>query len=96
MYTIIFLERAIKEANNAFLYYEKEQIGLGKKFETNLYKAIFYIEKNPLHFRIIKNNIRQLLITKFPYVIIYRIVRNKIYIQSIFHTSRNPKRKLKI
>lgn len=94
-HTIILLERAINEANDALKYYEEQQIGLSKKFEANLYKALFYIQTNPLHFRIEKKKFRQLLIPRFPYVIIYRVVRNKIYIQSIFHTSRNPVRKYK-
>ena len=42
-YTIILLERAISESNKAFLYYEKQHIGLGKKFETNLYKTLYKV-----------------------------------------------------
>ncbi|MFN8282317.1 MAG: type II toxin-antitoxin system RelE/ParE family toxin [Chitinophagales bacterium] len=95
IYTIVLLERAIAESNEAYHYYEEQQKGLGLKFEEALYKAIFYIQRNPEHFRVVKNKIRQLLIPKFPYLIIYRIVKDKIYIQSVFHTSRNPKKKFK-
>jgi hypothetical protein len=94
-YTIILLERAVKDANKAFLYYEDQQAGLGNKFEASLYKILFYIENYPLHFKIIHKKFRQTLIPKFPYVIVYRIVRRTIFVQSMFHTSRSPKKKYK-
>lgn len=54
------------------------------------------IQNNPFHYPI-KNGFHETLVDKFPYLIIYKIIesRNIIYVSSVFHTSRHPKRKRK-
>ncbi|MBI2966516.1 MAG: hypothetical protein HYY40_01715 [Bacteroidetes bacterium] len=40
-------------------------------------------------------NFREALLKRFPYLIVYEIVKDKTVIHSFFHTSRNPKKKYK-
>lgn len=53
------------------------------------------IEKRPTSFQIQKRNFRQVVLKPFPYVLVYRVRKEEIFIHKIFHTSRNPKKKLK-
>jgi len=53
------------------------------------------IVHHPERYPIRKKEFRQVLIKVFPYLIIYKIDKNgnNVVIASIFHTSRNPKKK---
>jgi len=95
-YRIIIDDIAIHEAQDAFEYYESKQTGLGEKFKVELNNGIESLRTNPEHNRRIKSEIRQCLLGKFPYVVVYEILKDKknIIIYSVFHTSRNPGKKL--
>jgi plasmid stabilization system protein ParE len=90
MYKIILDQRAIQEADDAYVYYEGKQIGLGEKFKKELENTIKYVCANPKHFKKIKRESRQALINRFPYLVIYEIFDEVILISAIFHASRNP------
>jgi plasmid stabilization system protein ParE len=95
IYTLIYLEKAEEDIEKAFEYHEKIQANLGFRFEEDLDKTIDLIEKNPLHYRKINGENRQLLMSVFSYLVVYQVVEDKILIARIFHTSRNPKNKYK-
>ena len=94
-YKLILHELAIEEAKEAYEYYEIKQIGLGERFNNEVEKRIEIIQNNPKHFRKFKKDIRQLKIDIFPYVLVYKILGETILLQCIFHTSRNPKLKIR-
>ena len=84
-YAIILEDKALREAREAYNFYEKRQEGLGDKFKKELDKSITRIQENPKLHRKIKQEIRQTLLYKFPYVIVY----------AVFHTNRNPQKKFR-
>ena len=88
-------EKAYREYFNAYEWYDEQQADLGSRFEDSLYKKINLVSKNPLIYGVKKLNTREAHLENFPYVIVYKIIQtqNTILIISIFHTSRNPKRK---
>ncbi|TKK65690.1 type II toxin-antitoxin system RelE/ParE family toxin [Ilyomonas limi] len=96
-YTIVFLSRAQYELLEAWEWYEDKQTGLGDRFKDKVMKCIHNIAQHPERYPIRKRAFRDVRIEVFPYLIIYRIDanRNIIVISSIFHTSRNPKKKYK-
>jgi len=85
-------QEAELETMEAYLYYEKQQKGLGKKFLIQIEKYINRICQNPVQFRL-KNGYREAFIKKFPYLIIYEFDQEKVIIYSVFNTYRNPKQK---
>lgn len=94
-YKVIFDERAIQEAQEAYDHYEKKQIGLGDRFKAEMDKCVAYIQGNPNQFKKVKREIRQALLHKFPYLIVYQIIDENIVVGAVFHTSRDPKKKFK-
>lgn len=94
-FRVIIDEVALQEAQEAYDYYEFKQTGLGEKFIEELDKSVASISENPEHNRKMKNEIRQSLLYRFPYVVVYEKMNDVIVIYSIFHTSRNPKKKIK-
>ena len=89
-YKIILENRAITDSKTAYNYYELIQVGLGDRFMRALEGRINSIRLNPKLFRKIKDEIRQVSLKKFPFVIIYEIFEDIVIVYAIFHTSRNP------
>jgi plasmid stabilization system protein ParE len=95
IYKLFFTELAEGEYIEAFKYYEEQQEGLGEKFEFEIENIIKYLLTNPFIFQRKFKHYREAPLKKFPYFIVYEIYGKSIIINSIFHTSRNPKKKLK-
>jgi hypothetical protein len=62
----------------------------------NEIKAVYsYIIKTPYAFPKNNKGYYEAVVNKFPFLIIYEVKENTIYIGSFFHTSKNPKSKPK-
>lgn len=85
-------DRAKIEIANAHDWYEEQKEGLGETFLEGFEKALKNIQKAPNGFIKIGNH-RQYPMKHFPFVILYEIDKDLIYIDAVFHTSRNPKEK---
>jgi plasmid stabilization system protein ParE len=96
-YKLILREKALSEIEEAFNWYEAQQTGLGEKFLEAILHYAKVILKNPNSFKTTYKNFKEIPVKKFPYLIVYFIDerKNKIIILSVFHTSRNPKRKFR-
>ncbi|WP_245179134.1 type II toxin-antitoxin system RelE/ParE family toxin [Flavobacterium chilense] len=85
---------AEKEIEESIEFYESRSTGLGKQFLTYLRSYLKVLKTNPELFEIKRQpGYREMTLVKFPFVIIYEIIGNEIIIYSVFHTSRNPKKK---
>ena len=91
IYRIVIEPIAIEDMQQAIDYYDKQQIGLGKKFENTLNKHLISLQKNPF-FRIRYDNVRCLPIKKYPYMIHFTVQEEAktIIIRAVFNTYRNP------
>lgn len=97
-YKLVVRDRAVEEMQVAYNWYENEVAGIGDKFISVVNDYKNFILNNPLQFKRTYQNFREVYIQKYPFVIVYFIDKPKrtIVIFSVFHTSRNPKRKFKI
>ncbi|HZY37012.1 MAG TPA: type II toxin-antitoxin system RelE/ParE family toxin [Mucilaginibacter sp.] len=95
-YTVDLLFKARQEIFESWGWYEEHEVGLGDRFEDEVFKKIELIAANPLHYPQ-KKGTREANTDIFPFLIVYRVNkrRNLIMIVSVFHTSRHPKRKRK-
>jgi len=93
-YTVNLLPKAEDELYAAIRWYEKEQPGLGDRFENEFLRKVTLIQNNPLHYPI-KKGFHETTTEVFPFLIVYKVDerRGVINIASVFHTSRHPKRK---
>jgi len=96
IHTIEISAKAQIEINQGWLWYEREQPGLGIRFENELYQKIEFIRDNPEIYPN-KNPYQEAVINEFPFIVVYKISKRKrsLLIVSVFHTSRHPKRKLR-
>jgi plasmid stabilization system protein ParE len=79
--------------DEAFYYYELQRPGLGSRFFIEFKNATKYILLDPYLFPPKLNDLRELKLSVFPYMIIYEIVDNTVYILAVFHTSQDPRKK---
>lgn len=91
IYIIILQEEAIQDMQDAYDWYEEQLLNLGEEFLEEVYKIFEKIKRNPQHFGIAFNEFRNVRLKRFPYLIIYKIESNKVYINSIRHIRRKPK-----
>ncbi|MFI5159549.1 MAG: type II toxin-antitoxin system RelE/ParE family toxin [Sphingobacteriales bacterium] len=90
-----YSSKAEAEYFKAFDYYEDQLDGLGDRFEQAVANKVGQIVKNPYQYQGKRSNYRECWVKEFPFLIVYKVlaVNRVILITSIFHTSRNPKRK---
>jgi acetone carboxylase gamma subunit len=92
-----FSESGLHELYDAVDWYDEQSLGLGDKFLVAVNEMKLVIETSPFLFAAKERNYRAALLNDFPYLIIYLVdeVESELLITSIFHTSRNPKKKFK-
>ncbi len=92
-YELIIRDEAELEIIEATKYYETKQIGLGKRFLAQLQTYLDRIQTYPEHFYIKRNPYREAFIKKFPYLIVYTLVEDKVIVFSVFNTWQKPEKK---
>lgn len=95
MYQLVIKPKAIEMAKEAYEWYNEQQAGLGELFLEELESHYDKLESWPTVYSKIKKDFRQVVLHTFPYVIVFEIIQKDVVIYSIFHTSRNPKKKFK-
>ena len=83
------------ELEKATLFYDLISIKLGDDFLLHIDECIASILQNPESYKIEFENYHQAVVKKFPFVLIYTRIESIILISSVFHTSKNPKKKFK-
>ena len=77
------------DLQDAIDWYERESLGLGKRFLSKVEVAKNQIINNPYHYSIFHQDVRRILIEKFPYKIYYIINDTTVIIIGISHGKRS-------
>ncbi len=91
-YILKISHTAYQETDAAFTYYEEQSPGLGEKFLKSLEDAYYKLSKKPQYYSYIQHdkNIRDLKIKTFPFVIVFQIIEDTVFVLRVFNTNRNP------
>lgn len=90
MSKLIFHPEVSLEIKASFNWYEAQVAGLGSDYLSELESAYQAIEQLPNTWPKFKKNFRRYLLSKFPYSVIYRPVKERIFIVAVMHNHRNP------
>ena len=95
MYNIIITPLAHIDEEDAYIWYERKLTGLGDDFLNSLENAYKRISENPYYFGFIdsKKEIRDYLLPRFPFLIVYRIKNDTVEIITIHHAKKHPLKK---
>jgi len=83
------LPEAQAEFDAAVDWYE-QQAGLGADFVARVRDVINRVAANPKLHATVYQDVRKAVVTKFPYVVIYREEAGELLVVAVFHTSRDP------
>lgn len=97
MYNLIFHPEADKKFVESTNWYNKQKETLGERFIISIESVIKKIQSTPEVYEYSKKPFREAGVPIFPFIIVFKFNKLKgiIYIVSIFHTSRNPKKKFR-
>lgn len=87
---LTFRREAVKDANDAFKWYEEQRVGLGWEYNAELKAALERIEKNPQLPRVFYRKARKIKLRRFPYLVVYLLTAEEIMVVAVIHGSRNP------
>ena len=87
---VSFHELAEHELNDAAFFLEMEREGLGLRFLAAVEAGVAKIQKYPEASPIISQNVRQKVLRRFPYSIMYSIKPDRIRILAIANQRRRP------
>ena len=83
-----------RAANNEFIeastWYEEKRAELGIEFIAEVEHCIALISEHPTRYAVVYQEIRRIVINKFPYSIYFRVEAEQIIILAVFHSRRNP------
>lgn len=83
---------AIRQAAQAYKYYEQKSPGLGKRYLAALEEAYATLREEPF-FQVRKAPYRHLKLRRFPYRLVYEVLNESVVIYQVRHTNRKPHRK---
>ena len=94
-YTVSIHNKAEEEYEAAYNWYLREKVGLEERFFEAISERLKQIAIGPELYSIKNNSCREVLVSGFPYVIIYRVHKRKkiVDVIAIHHTIRKPKKK---
>jgi plasmid stabilization system protein ParE len=88
--TVVFRPAARAEFDDATLWYEDRQPGLGVQFVAEIDRALELASKNPQRYPIKYREIRCVRARRFPYSVFYVAEVERIVIVAVFHARRDP------
>lgn len=91
MTTVIFHPLAEQELVEAVDYYEEQKPGLGLEYLEEVEHAVDFLIRYPEAGSIVQGSLRRLVLPRFPYSLLYRILENdRIRILALAHHKRRP------
>lgn len=89
--TVEWRDRAIREAQDAYDWYEAQSNGTGERFIAELDEHIAFIQRRPNGYPRWRSHYHKVTMVIFPYKVIYRVDGDRVIVFSIFHNKRDPK-----
>lgn len=75
----------------AQVWYESHQSGLGGEFRFEIARVIDRLADSPLIYQIVHRDVRRAMVRRFPYLIWYRVVAERIIVLACTYAGRDPK-----
>lgn len=90
IYDLNLQSEAIADIHESFEWYESRRPGLGYTFVDEIEICFSKITTFPLHYSSVNSRFRRIKVKRFPFVIVYEIEDNKIFVTGVRHTGRQP------
>ncbi len=87
----LVIQRIVKrDIARAIRWYDRQRAGLGDQFELELDATLDRLQKGPPFAAPIDGDIRFAKLKRFPYVVYFRQLEDRIEVLAVLHGKRNP------
>jgi plasmid stabilization system protein ParE len=90
-YALVLRLEARTELDQAYRWYESQEVGLGDDFLEQVQDTLRRISQLPESYPAVYRDVRRAVVRRFPYSIYYRIVSSRVIVTAVLHGRRNPK-----
>ncbi len=88
--SVVLRAAAQAEFDGAVSWYDERRAGLGEDFAEAVQGVLDTIAEHPERYAIADGDVREALVSGFPYCVYYRVRPGRIVVIAVFHTSRDP------
>jgi toxin ParE1/3/4 len=81
---------AREEYDDSARWYDRQRAGLGVDFTSEVDATFDIISNYPDRYPVVKRDIREAPLHRFPYCVYYRVRSNRVIVLAVFHQSRDP------
>jgi plasmid stabilization system protein ParE len=82
------------EAETEFLaavdWYEERSAGFGADFAAEIHAAILRAVAMPEAWPRVDSDVRRVLVSRFPYAVLYAVRADKLFVLAVMHLRRHP------
>lgn len=89
-HSVLIHSGAASDYAEAYAWYACRSSAVGFDFEREVERALRLIAASPTRWLRIDRKHRRVLVRKFPYLIVYRVLRGQIVVVAIAHGMRKP------
>jgi ribonuclease HIII len=93
-YNLIITDEANTDTINAISYYNSINSLLSARFEAEVNFTVNKVANNPFYYKYLsKGKVKKYRCTKlksFPYLLVFKVIKNDIVIIALFNTYRKP------
>lgn len=88
--SVTFHRAAQAELVEASAWYEGKQQGLAAEFVAEIERCITLVSERSAQFAVIRQDIRRIVVHRFPYCVYFKAEKSRIVVLAVFHSSRDP------
>ena len=85
-----FRRAAIADLIAAARWYEREALGLGRALLDAVDEAARAAAAAPEQYPVVRDDIRRVIVRRFPYGVFYRVVAGQVVVIACLHLRRDP------
>jgi toxin ParE1/3/4 len=89
-YRLLIRPEARADVAEAAAWYETQEEGLGREFLRAFRAATDPLRRNPLHYQIVFEEMRRVLLRRFPYGVFFEVHATDVVVLGCMHGARDP------
>jgi len=89
---VVLRPEAVADVIAATQWYDGQRQGLGVEFTDEVDKLINQISTEPELYAPAIKEVRRAKVRRFPYIVYYRILTNRIEVLGVMHGNRDPRK----
>ena len=82
--------RTRRDLRKTYDWYEKQRVGLGRRFTRAVVEALDLAIERPTSFPISHKDVRRVILSAFPYGMFFRVIDDVIRVVGVIHLHRRP------